>query len=173
VLALLVAVVFVNMAARRLRVPSPALLVIGGLLIALTPGLPAVEFNPQLIFVVFIPPLIYRASLTASWRDLKANLRIITYLGVWLVLFTTIVVGWAAHAVIPGLPWAAAFALGAIVSPPDAPAATAFMRELVVPRRLATILEGESLVNDAMAIVVYRMAVAAVVTGALSLAAAG
>src|SRR3989454_506529 len=173
ILALLVAVVLVGIAARRLGVPSLVLLVIGGLVIALLPVLPRVAFEPNLIFVVFIPPLLYRAALTASWRDLRANLRPISLLAVGLVVFTTIVVGVAAHTVVPGLPWAAAFALGALVSPPDAPAATAFLRQLVVPRRIATILEGESLVNDATAIVAYRMAVAAVVTGTFSLGAAG
>ena len=149
------------------------LLVVGGLVIALLPGLPPVAFEPRLIFIVFIPPLLYRAALTSSWRDLRANVRPITLLAVGLVVFTTVVVGVAAHALAPGLPWAAAFALGALVSPPDAPAATAFLRGLVVPRRVATILEGESLVNDAAAIVAYRMAVAAAVSGTFSLMAAG
>src|SRR5438094_6381763 len=157
ILALLVAVVLLGIAARRLGVPSPVLLVIGGLVIALLPGLPPVEFEPRLIFVVFIPPLLYRAALTASWRDLRANLRPITLLAVGLVVFTTIVVGVAAHALAPGLPWAAAFALGALVSPPDAPAATAFLRGLVVPRRVGPILEGARLVHDAAACVAYRM----------------
>src|SRR5207247_2016409 len=173
ILALLVAVVLLGIAARRLGVPSPVLLVIGGLVIALLPGLPPVEFEPRLIFVVFIPPLLYRAALTASWRDLRANLRPITLLAVGLVVFTTIVVGVAAHALAPGLPWAAAFALGALVSPPDAPAATPFHRSLWVPRRVSTILEGESLVNDAAATVAYRMAVAAAVSGTVSVMAAG
>src|SRR5256886_1930430 len=173
ILALLVAVVLLGIAARRLGVPSPVLLVIGGLVIALLPGLPPVEFEPRLIFVVFIPPLLYRAALTSSWRDLRANVRPITLLAVGLVVFTTVVVGIAAHVLAPGLPWAAAFALGALVSPPDAPAATAFLRGLVVPRRVATILEGESLVNDAAAIVAYRMAVAAAVSGTFSWGAAG
>jgi len=173
ILALLVAVVLLGIAARRLGVPSPVLLVAGGLVIALLPGLPPVEFEPRLIFVVFIPPLLYRAALTSSWRDLRANVRPITLLAVGLVVFTTVVVGVAAHALAPGLPWAAAFALGALVSPPDAPAATAFLRGLVVPRHVATILEGESLVNDAAAIVAYRMAVAAAVSGTFSLVAAG
>ncbi len=173
VLTLLVAVVFVGLAARRLEIPSPVLLVVGGLVIALIPGLPHVEFEPRLVFLIFIPPLLYRASLLASWRDLRANLRPILLLSVGLVVFTTIVVGAAVHALVPALPLGAAFALGALVSPPDAPAATAFLRELVIPRRLATILEGESLVNDATAIVAYRMAGAAVVTGTFSLGAAG
>src|SRR5213083_2255648 len=154
ILALLVAVVLLGIAARRLGVPSPVLLVVGGLVIALLPGLPPVAFEPRLIFIVFIPPLLYRAALTASWRDLRANVRPITLLAVGLVVFTTVVVG-------------------ALVSPPDAPAATAFLRGLVVPRRVATILEGESLVNDAAAIVAYRMAVAAAVSGTFSVVTAG
>src|SRR5205823_13964723 len=105
--------------------------------------------------------------------DLGANVRPFVLFAVGLVVFTAIVVGFAAHALAPGLPWAAAFALGALVSRRDAPAATAFLRGLVVPRRIATILEGESLVNDAAAIVAYRMAVAAAVSGTFSLMAAG
>jgi CPA1 family monovalent cation:H+ antiporter len=173
VLALLVAIVALGLVAQRLELPAPALFVLGGLGIALVPGLPPVAFEPHLIFTIFVPPLLYRASLLASWRDLHANYRPIMLLSVGLVVFTTVVVGLAAHAVLPGLPLGAAFALGALVSPPDAAAATAFLRQLVVPRRIATILEGEGLVNDATAIIAYRMAVAAVVTGTFSLGGAG
>src|SRR2546427_4935779 len=173
ILAVLCGVLLLGIEAPRLGSPSPVPLGAGGLVTVLLPGLPPVEFEPRLIFVVFIPPLLYRAALTSSWRDLRANVRPITLLAVGLVVFTTVVVGVAAHALAPGLPWAAAFALGALVSPPDAPAATAFLRGLVVPRHVATILEGESLVNDAAAIVAYRMAVAAAVSGTFSLVAAG
>jgi monovalent cation/hydrogen antiporter len=173
VLALLVAIVAVGLVAQRLELPAPALFVLGGLGIALVPGLPPVAFEPHLIFTIFIPPLLYRASLLASWRDLHANFRPIMLLSVGLVVFTTVVVGVAVHAVLPELPLGAAFALGALVSPPDAAAATGFLRQLVVPRRIATILEGEGLVNDATAIIAYRMAVAAVVTGTFSLSGAG
>ena len=173
VLALLVAIVALGLVAQRLALPAPALFVLGGLAIALVPGLPPVAFEPRLIFTIFVPPLLYRAALLASWRDLHANFRPIMLLSVGLVVFTTIVVGVAVHAVLPALPLGAAFALGALVSPPDAAAATAFLRQLVVPRRIATILEGEGLVNDATAIIAYRMAVAAVVTGTFSLGAAG
>jgi len=172
VLALLVGVAFLALLARRLDVPTPALLVTGGLLVALLPGLPVVQFDPQLVFLVFIPPLLFRASLLASYRDVRANLRPILLLGVGHVLFLTIVVAWVAHRVVPGLPWASAFALGAVVSPPDVAAATAFLRRLPLPRRLVIILEGESMINDAAAIVAYRMAVAAAVTGSFSLPAA-
>src|SRR2546422_2067453 len=172
VLALLVGVAFLALLARRLDVPTPALLVGGGLFVALVPGLPTVQFDPQLVFLVFIPPLLYRASLLASYRDVRATLRPILLLGVGHVLFVTAVVAWVAHLAVPGFPWAAAFALGAVVSPPDVAAATAFLRRLPLPRRLVTILEGESMINDAAAIVAYRMAVAAGVTGSFSLPAA-
>ena len=172
VLALLVGVTFLALVARRLDVPTPALLVTGGLLVALLPGLPVVQFDPQLVFLVFIPPLLFRASLMASYRDLRANLRPILLLGVGHVLFVMTVVAWVAHRVVLGLPWASAFALGAVVSPPDVAAATAFLRRLPLPRRLVIILEGESMINDAAAIVAYRVAVAAAVTGSFSLSAA-
>src|SRR6266496_2492580 len=169
VLALLVGVTFLALVARRLDIPTPALLVAGGVLVAVLPGLPVVQFDPQLVFLVFIPPLLYRASLLASYRDARANLRPILLLGVGHVLFATVAVAWVAHLAVPGMPWASAFALGAVVSPPDVAAATAFLRRLPLPRRIVTILEGESMINDAAAIVAYRMAVAAAVTGAFSL----
>jgi CPA1 family monovalent cation:H+ antiporter len=169
VLTLLVGVTFLALVARRLDVPTPAMLVTGGLLVALLPGLPTVQFDPQLVFLVFIPPLLYRASLLVSYRDVRANFRPILSLGVGHVLFATIAVACVAHGAVPGLPWASAFALGAVVSPPDVAAATAFMRRLPMPRRVVTILEGESMINDATAIVAYRVAVAAAVTGTFSL----
>src|SRR2546428_8620605 len=173
VLALLVGVASLALLARRLDIPPPAVLVAGGLLVALVPGLPALQFGPQVVFLVFIPPLLYRTSLLASYRDVRANLRPILLLGVGHVLLVTAVVAWVAHLAVPGLPWAAAFVLGAVVSPPDVAAATAFLRRLPLPRRLVTILEGESMVNDAAAIVAYRMAVAAAVTGTFSFVHAG
>ena len=173
VLTLLVGVTFLALVARRFDLPTPALLVVGGLLVALVPGLPMVQFDPQLVFLLFIPPLLYRASVLASYRDVPANFRPILSLGVGHVLFAAIVVAWIAHYVVPGLPWASAFALGAVVSPPDVAAATAFLRRLPLPRRSVTILEGESMINDAAAIVAYRMAVAAAVTGTFSLGGAG
>src|SRR5205809_4184677 len=173
VLTLLVGVTLLALVARRFQLPTPALLVAGGLVVALVPGLPVVRFDPQLVFLVFIPPLLYRASLLASYRDVRANFRPILSLGVGHVLFVTIAVAWLAHRAVPELPWAAAFALGAVVSPPDVAAATAFLRRLPLPRRVVTILEGESMINGAAAIVAYRMAVAAAVTGTFSLGSAG
>jgi CPA1 family monovalent cation:H+ antiporter len=168
VLTLLVGVTILAMVARRLDVPTPALLVAGGVLVALVPGLPAVQFDPHVVFLVFIPPLLFRTSLLASYRDVRAELRPILSLGVGHVLFATVAVAWVAHRVL-NLPWAAAFALGAVVSPPDVAAATAFLRRLPMPRRIVTVLEGESMINDAAAIVAYRLAIAAAVTGAFSL----
>ncbi len=168
VLTLLVGVSLLALVARRFGLPTPAVLVAGGLLVALVPGLPLVQFDPQLVFLIFIPPLLYRASLLASYRDVRATFRPILSLGIGHVLFATIVVAWVAHRAIPGLPWAAAFVLGAVVSPPDVAAATAFLRRLPLPRRVVTVLEGESMINDAAAIVAYRMAVAAAVSGEFS-----
>src|SRR3989441_6466554 len=173
VLTLLVGVTFLALVARRLGIPTPAVLLAGGVLVALLPGLPAVQFDPPLVFLVFIPPLLYRASLLASYRDARANLRPILLLGVGHVLFATVVVAGVAHLAVPGLPWASAFALGAVVSPPDVAAATAFLRRLPLPRRLVAILEGGSMINDAAAIVAYRVAVAAAVTGTFSFVHAG
>src|SRR5256886_2374007 len=172
VLALLVGVTFLALVEGRLDVSTSALRVACGVLVAVFRGLPVVQFDPQLVFHVFMPPLLYRASLLASSRDVRASLRPILLLGVGHVLFVTIVVAWVARLTVPGLPWASAFALGAVVSPPDVAAATAFLRRLPLPRRLVIILEGESMINDAAAIVAYRMAVAAAVTGAFSLTAA-
>src|SRR5690348_585458 len=160
------------MLAGRLGIPYPILLVLGGLALALIPGVPDVELRPDLAFLLFLPPLLYSSAWTTSWRDFRANLRPIGLLAIGLVLVTTLLVAVTAHAVIPALPWAAAFTLGAIVSPTDAVAATAIAQRLGVPRRLVTVVEGESLVNDATGLVAYRFAVVAVVTGAFSLGAA-
>ena len=170
---LLLAVAALALLARRVGVPYPLVLVGGGLALGFVPGLPRVELAPELVFLVFLPPLLYAAGWFTSWRDFVANRRPIALLAVGLVLTTTAGVAAVAHALIPGLPWAAAFVLGAIVSPTDAVAASAILQRLGAPRRLATVLEGESLVNDATGLVAYRFAVAAVATGAFSPWAAG
>jgi Na+/H+ antiporter len=167
ILGLLVAVVALATLATRLKIPYPILLVLGGSALGFIPGLPQVKLDPELVFLLFLPPLLYVSAIFTSWRDFRANVRAITLLAVGLVLMTTFVVAAVVHAV-TGLPWAAAFVLGAIVSPTDAIAATTVAQRLGVPRRIVTILEGESLVNDATGIVAYRVAVAAVVTGAFS-----
>jgi monovalent cation/hydrogen antiporter len=176
ILVLLAAVAALATLANRIKVPYPILLVLGGLVLGfvseLVPGLPRIALEPDVVFLLFLPPLLYVSAIFTSWRDFRANLRPISLLAVGLVLMTTCVVAAVAHWAVE-LPWAAAFALGAIVSPTDAIAATAVAQRLGVPRRIVTILEGESLVNDATGIVAYRIATAAVVTGAFSLWEAG
>ena len=172
VLVLLVAIAGLALLARKLELPYPILLVLGGLGFALVPGLPEVKLDPELVFLFFLPPLLYPAALFTSWRDFRANLRPITLLAVGLVLFTTLLIGWLAHW-LTGMPLAAGFVLGAIVSPSDAVAATAITQRLRVPQRIVTVLDGESLVNDATALVALRFAIAAVVTGSFSLLHAG
>ena len=173
VLLLFLAATALAIAARRIGIPYPILLVLGGLALGFVPGLPRIELEPDIVFLLFLPPILFGAGYFTSIRDFKANLRAIGLLSIGLVLTTIVVVAVVAHAVIPGLGWPAAFALGAIVAPPDAVAATAIFQRLGVPRRVVTILEGESLVNDATALVAYRFAIAAAMTGAFSLAQAG
>jgi CPA1 family monovalent cation:H+ antiporter len=164
-LALMVAVAGLSVLARVVRVPYPILLVLGGLLLGFVPGMPAVELPPELVLVAFLPPLLYWSGFFSSPRDLWADARAISLLAVGLVLVTTVAVAVIVHAMVDGMTWPAAFALGAIVSPTDPLAASAIGRRLGVPRRLLTVLEGESLVNDATALVAYRIAVAAAVSG--------
>lgn len=159
--------------ANRVEVPYPILLVIGGLALSLVPGLPEVTLQPELVLLIFLPPLLYAAAFFSSVRDLKTHLRTISLLSVGLVLATTVTVAVVSHAVIDDLSWAAAFVLGAIVSPTDPIAATAIARRLGAPRRVVTVVEGESLINDGTALVAYRFAVAAVVSGSFSLWEAG
>jgi CPA1 family monovalent cation:H+ antiporter len=155
--------------ARRLRLPHPALLVLAGLALVFVPGLPRVEFDPDALFLVFVPPLLYWAALTSSIRDYRAQFGPIARFGTLVVLLTMAAVAVVAHALTPEFTWAAAFTLGAIVSPPDPVAAIAVLRTLGADRRLTTILEGEGLVNDATALVAYRVAIGAAVTGSFSL----
>jgi CPA1 family monovalent cation:H+ antiporter len=167
-----VAVAGLGAASRLIGVPYPIVLVVGGLVLGFVPGLPDAELDPDLVLVIFLPPLLYAAAFFANLRDLKADLRSISLLAVGLVVATAVAVAVAAHAVIDGLPWAAAFALGAIVAPTDPVAATAIARRLSVPRRAINVLEGESLINDGTALVLYRVAVGAV-GGSFSLVEAG
>jgi Na+/H+ antiporter len=164
-LALMVAVAGLSVLARVVRVPYPILLVLGGLVLGFLPGMPTVELPPELVLVAFLPPLLYWAGFFASPRDLQADARAISMSAVGLVLATAVAVAVTAHSMVEGMTWPAAFALGAIVSPTDPLAASAIGRRLGVPRRLLTLLEGESLVNDATALVAYRIAVAAAVGG--------
>ena len=167
-LGLMIAIAALSVLARVLDLPYPILLVLGGLVIGFLPGLPDVELPPELVLVLFLPPLLYYAGFFSSPREMRADLRAISLLAVGLVLATMAAVAVSARVLIDGLPWAAAFALGAIVAPTDPLAATAIARRLGVPRRLLTIIEGESLVNDATALVAYRLAVGVVVGASFS-----
>jgi CPA1 family monovalent cation:H+ antiporter len=169
VLLLLALVTGLTLIARRLTVPYPIVMVLGGLLLSQVPGLPDFQLPPDLVFFVFLPPLLFAGGYFTSIREFKANLRAIILLAFGLVIFTAAVVAAVAHMFVPALGWAGAFALGAIVAPPDAVAATAIFQRVGVPRRIVTILEGESLVNDATALVMYRFAVAAAAAGTFSL----
>ena len=165
VILLLGVVLALTTIAQKIVIPYPILLVIGGLFLGLLPGLPTITLSPDLVFLVFLPPILWSAAYFTSWREFRDNLRPISLLAVGLVLATTAAVAFVARMLLPGMGWAEAIALGAIVSPPDAVSATAIGKRLRIPRRVVTILEGESLVNDATALVVYRTAVAAAVGG--------
>jgi monovalent cation/hydrogen antiporter len=155
--------------AELIRIPYPIPLVLGGLGLGFVPGMPRIELPPDIVLVAVLPPLLYGASFFSPLRELRANVRPIGLLAIGLVLTTTVAVAAVAHAAIPGLDWPTAFVLGAIVSPTDPTAATAIAQRLGLPRRLVALIEGESLVNDGTALVAYRFAVAAVVTGSFSL----
>lgn len=169
IFGLLVAIVALTTVATRLRVPYVVLLVLGGLVLGFIPGLPSIKLDPELVLFLFLPPLIYSSAWLTSWREFRVNLRSILMLSVGLVLLTTTVVAVVAHALI-GLPWSVAFVLGAVVSPTDAVAASATAQSLGLGRRIVTVIEAESMVNDATGLVLYRFAVAAVVSGSFSLA---
>ena len=161
-MVLLGAVALFAAVSTAIGVPYPIVLVLGGLVLGVVPGLPDVQLEPELVLVIFLPPLLYYGSYIANLRDLRADLRTISLLAVGLVIATAAAVAVAAHAIIDGLPWAAAFALGAIVAPTDPVAATAVLRRLHAPRRTVNVLEGESLINDGTSLVLYRSAIAAV-----------
>ncbi|WP_324673518.1 Na+/H+ antiporter [Hymenobacter sp. GOD-10R] len=165
IIGLLAVVTILAEVADRVKLPYPVLLVIVGMVLGLIPGLPRVTVAPDLVFLLFLPPLLYEAAWSTSWPDFKAYRRPIGFLALGCVLFTTGLVAVVAHAFIPDFSWPAAFVLGAIISPPDAVAATSATKGLGLPRRVVTILEGESLVNDATGLIAYRYALAAVLTG--------
>jgi monovalent cation/hydrogen antiporter len=172
IIALFVSVAGLNTLARWLSVPYPIPLVLGGVVLGLLPGIPEIQLNPDLVLVIFLPPLLYAAAFFADLRTLRADLRPISLLSIGLVGATTAVVAVISHAAMD-LTWPMAFALGAIVSPTDPVAATTIMRRLGAPRRLVNVIEGESLVNDATALVAYKVAVAAAVGGSFSALDAG
>jgi CPA1 family monovalent cation:H+ antiporter len=169
IIGLLIILASLAIVSPRVPIPFPIVLVLSGILLGYIPGLSGIMLNPDLVFLFFLPPLLYRAAAFTSWPEFRANLRPIVSLAVGLVLVTTFAVAAVAHTIIQGLPWSAALVLGAIVSPPDAVATTTILKRLGVPRRLVTILQGESLVNDATGLVLYRLAIVATVAGTFSL----
>ena len=169
VLLLMALVVPLEIVARRLHLPPAAALIVAGMALAFVPVRHEVQLDPDLMLVLFLPPLLMSSAFFTVWRDFRANLSLIAALAVGAVVFTTFVVGVVAHWMVPGLPWAACFALGAIVSPPDALAAKAVLQRVSLPPRTMVLLEGESLVNDASGLVLFRLAVAAALTVSFSL----
>lgn len=154
--------------ARRLPIPYPIVLVLGGLALSFVPGLPEAPLGPDLIFTIFLPPVLWAAAFGSDLRQLRRSALSIALLAVGLVVVTTFAVAWVAHITMPGISWSSAYILGAVVSSTDAVAATAVFRRLGIPRRLIALLEGESLLNDASALVLYTAAVTARVTGQFS-----
>lgn len=165
IVVLLFGVTFLGVLSKKFNFPLPIVLVLSGLLISLIPGLPLIALEPDIVFFIFLPPLLYEAAWNTSWRDFKANIRPISLAAIGLVFFTTSAVAWAAHSLIQGLSWAEAFLLGAIVSPPDAVAASSVTKGLGLNPRITSILEGESLVNDASGLIAYKYALMALTAG--------
>ncbi|MBE7211386.1 MAG: sodium:proton antiporter [Gluconacetobacter diazotrophicus] len=172
VLVLVAAIMVLRQLAFLLRLQPASALIVGGAVLAFVPGMPRIRLDPDLILVLFLPPLLVSSAYYASWPEFRRNVGGILLLAVGAVAFTTLCVGAAVHLALPNLPWAACFALGAVVSPPDAVAAKAVLEGLPLPRRLVALLEGESLLNDAAGIVLFRFAVAAALFGGFRPAAA-
>ena len=164
IIILLFVITFLWLFSKKIRFPFPIMLVLFGIVISLIPGLPSLKISPDIIFLLFLPPLLYGAAWQTSWHDFRASIRPISLAAVGLVLFTTLAVAIAAHYLIPSFGWPVAFLLGAIISPPDVVSATAVTKGLGLHPGLLTILEGESLINDASALIAYRYALAAITT---------
>jgi len=169
VLLLLTTAVLLALVARRLHTPPAVAFVLGGMLLAITPGIRPLDLDPDLYMALFLPPLVQASAYFTVWREFRANLRPILLLAVGLVFFTAFSIGWLAKQLLPDVPWAVAFTLGAIISPTDTAVTTAVLARLRIPQRIVTILEGESLVNDASGLVLYRVAMVAAVTGQFNL----
>src|SRR5499427_4114880 len=169
ILALFVAAVLLAAGARRVGAPYPVFLALGGALLAFLPGAPLFSVPPELALALFVAPVLLDAAYDASLRDLRDNWAPVTSLVVFAVGLTTATVAVVVHGLMPAMPWPAAIVLGAVVAPPDAVAATAVLRQLRPPHRLLTILEGESLLNDATALLIYRLAVVAATAGSFSI----
>ena len=164
-LTLVIVIVLLIMLAQKIKVAYPVLLVLAGLGISFIPGTPIVEIEPELIFFIFLPPLLYEAAWNSSWKELWRWRRIVFSFAFVVVFFTAIVVAFAVNYLIPGFSLALGFLLGGIVSPPDAVSAGAILKFVKIPKRFQSILEGESLLNDASSLIIFRFALIAVATG--------
>ncbi|HEX5155437.1 MAG TPA: Na+/H+ antiporter [Parafilimonas sp.] len=173
VIFLVTIIVILSAFTDKIKLPYPILLVAAGLIIGFVPFLPNLKLDPEIIFLVFLPPLLYDAAFKTSWIEFKKEIRTISALAISLVFFTTVLVAVAAHYLIPGFTWPVSFVLGAIISPPDAVAASSIIKGLGLNKKVITIIEGESLVNDASALIAYRYAVAATLSGSFILWKAG
>lgn len=165
IISLLFAVSMLVMLGQKLKISYPIFLVLGGLMISFIPGIPVIVLDPQLIFTIFLPPILYEAAWYTSWNNFWKMKRPISLLAFGLVFCTSIIIAFVSNALIPGFTLALGFLLGGIISPPDAVAATSVLKGIKIPKRIVTILEGESLINDASSLIVFRFALAAVVTG--------
>ncbi|MFT3911679.1 MAG: Na+/H+ antiporter [Ferruginibacter sp.] len=165
IVMLMFAITFLGLLSNKYKFPFPIVLVLSGVVISLIPGLPVISLNPEVVFIIFLPPLLYGAAWNTSWHDFKGAIRPIMLSAIGLVLFTTSLVAVAAYLLVPGIDWPLAFLIGAIVSPPDAIAATSITKGLGLSPRILTILEGESLVNDASGLIAYKYALAAITAG--------
>ncbi len=169
VAALLAVIGVVGVISQRVPVAFPILLVIAGMIISFVPQIPQVKLDPNIVFFIFLPPLLYLDAIKTNWKELREVADLVILQAFGLVLVTVVTVAAAIHAVVPEMPWAVAFVLGAIVSPTDVIAASALSKEVILPKRLMNVIKGESLVNDATGLVAYQIAVAATVTGAFSI----
>src|SRR5882724_610775 len=165
ILALLFSVSMLTILSEKLKISYPIFLVIAGLLISLIPNIPRITLSPDIVFIIFLPPLLYAAAWNTSWRDFWFYKRAISLLAFGLVIFTASAVAYISHQMIPDFSLAMGFMLGGIISPPDAVAATSVLQGLKVPKRVVTILEGESLINDASSLIVFRFALFELMTG--------
>jgi len=169
IISLLFAVSMLVMLGQKLKISYPIFLVLGGLMISLIPGIPSIQMDPDMILTLFLPPLLYEAAWYTSWRQFWKWKRPIVLLAFGLVFFTSTIIAYLTSSMIPGFTLALGFLLGGIISPPDAVAATSVLKDLKIPKRLTTILEGESLINDAASLIVFRVALVAVISGQFSL----
>ncbi|MFN8307100.1 MAG: Na+/H+ antiporter [Ferruginibacter sp.] len=169
ILLLLFLVSMLFMLSSKIRISYPILLVLAGLGIGFIPAMPEIRLDPDIVFLIFLPPLLYAAAWNTSWKDFWQNRRSISLLSFGLVIFTSTAIAFLSHAIIPDFPLAYGFLLGGIISPPDAVAATSVLQGLRIPKRIVTILEGESLINDASSLIVFRFAMAAILTGQFSM----